>query len=246
MTSESQIQSRRQVVEALQEQLKHLKTARHPWNETVSSGSPSLDRLLPQRGFVRGTLVEWLAAEGSGAATLALIVAREACQAGRACVVMDRERKFYPPAAAALGLNLENTLLVQPKNEKDHIWAWDQALRCPGVAAVIGWTSKLPERAFRRLQLAAETGCTLGLLMRPQSARSEPSWAAVRLLVTPRASASGRRLQLELLHCRHGSQGGIVNLEIHDETGMIHEPNSLPLAAELADPATRSYSAGAS
>jgi hypothetical protein len=43
----------------------------------------------------------------------------------------------------------------------------------------------LADREFRRLQLAAETGGTLGLLVRPAQARDEPSWADLRLLVEP-------------------------------------------------------------
>src|SRR5690242_9807019 len=75
--------------------------------ETISSGSPGLDRLLPQAGWPRGSLVEWLSEEpGSGAATLALVAAREAHAAGGAVVVVDRTGTFYPPAAAAWRLDL--------------------------------------------------------------------------------------------------------------------------------------------
>ena len=47
--------------------------------------------------------MEWLSeGTGSGAATLALIAAREACRAGGVLAVLDAERSFYPPAAADL------------------------------------------------------------------------------------------------------------------------------------------------
>ena len=52
--------------------------------ESCSSGCVALDRLLPARGFRRGSLVEWCAASrGSGAATLALLAARQACRRGK-------------------------------------------------------------------------------------------------------------------------------------------------------------------
>src|SRR5438094_4205579 len=56
----------------------------------ISTGSSALDRLLPAGGLRRGTLVEYLSsAPGSGAGTLALSAAREACREGRALIVLD-------------------------------------------------------------------------------------------------------------------------------------------------------------
>ena len=63
---------------------------------------------------------------------------------------------------------------------RDELWALDQALRCPGVSAVWTWIDRLDPPAFRRLQLAAETGRTLGLLVRPASVRGRPTWSDVQ------------------------------------------------------------------
>ena len=60
-----------------------------------------------------------------------------------------------------------------------------QAARSAAVAAVLWWGGKLPERSFRRLQLACATSGSLGLLIRPHAMRHQPSWADVRLLVEP-------------------------------------------------------------
>ena len=140
----------------------------------VSSCCEALDRLLPAGGFRRGTLVEWLSnSSGSGAGTLAMLVARQAALEGGAVVVMDRHHWFYPPAAAALGVDLEHVIIVRPDTARDEIWALDQSLRCPGVAAV--WSSlgdQLDQRDFRRLQLAAEIGACC--CVRRQSAVNRP------------------------------------------------------------------------
>src|SRR5262245_34408694 len=80
----------------------------------LGAGAAGLDRLLPAGGLRPGSLVEYLAARGrGGAATLALAAARSACQDGRLLVVCDRQRRFYPPAAAAWGLDLKNVLLLR-------------------------------------------------------------------------------------------------------------------------------------
>jgi protein ImuA len=97
---------------------------------------------------------------------------------------------------------LEQLIVVRAGNAAANLWALDQALRCRAVAAVLAWPEKLDGRVFRRLQLAAEEGGGLGLLIRPDAARYDPSWADVRILVEPLPPTSlrnaRRRLRLGL------------------------------------------------
>jgi hypothetical protein len=235
---------------------------------TFSSGAAAIDRLLPGGGLQHGMLVEWLAERsGCGAATLGLLAAREACRAGGMMVVLDRAGMFYPPAAAAWGVDPARLILVRPRNPRDEIWAAVQSLRSPVVAAVWTMIDRLDSRNFRRLQLAAEAGGTLGVLVRGASARGQPSWADVRLGVA-RAEGGRRRgegkkhselfslppssfrlppLQVYLLHLRGGRAGGSGCVEIDEAAPEVrevrdvvtyHDPHPLPAVAELADPAT--------
>ena len=230
------------LVRALRRQVAQIEGARRPGDEEpISSGCPALDCLLPSGGFRRGTLVEWLeAAEGTASGTLALLTAAEACRDGGVLVVLDQRREFYPPQAVRLGIDPEHMIVVQPDGRKDSAWALDQALRCSAPAAVLGWPEKLDGRTFRRLQLAAEIGGGLGLLIRPQTARAEPSWADVRLLVEPVTSPGDAWvMNVQLLHCRGARSGGSIRVEIDDETSAVH-----PLA-QLAPGPAESRAAGA-
>jgi hypothetical protein len=112
-----------------------------------------------------------------------LLAAREACRDGGTLVVIDRQQIFYPPAAAPWGIDLDRLIMVRPRSARDELWAVVQSLRSPAVAAVWGMIDRLDSRAFRRLQLAAQAGRTLGLFLRPPSARGQPSWADVRLMI---------------------------------------------------------------
>jgi hypothetical protein len=172
----------------------------------LSTGLAAIDRLLPGGGLARGLLVEWVGSvndearmtndEGkqfshssfvirhssfSSATTLSLLAAREACREGGLLVVVDRQRTFYPPAASAWGVDLDRLIVVRPTSARDQLWAAVESLRSPAVVAV--WTAieQIDDRAFRRLQLAAHAGRTLGVLVRPASTAREPSWADVRL-----------------------------------------------------------------
>ena len=266
------VQAHQALVATLRREMARLEASSPPPDERpVSTGSPGLDRLLPAGGLRRGTLVEYLTpASGSGAGTLALTAAREACREGRAFVVLDwttlarsasegnRSGHFYPPAAAAWGIELSRMLVLRPANDADALWALDQALRCPGVGAVWAACDRLNVRNFRRLQLAAECGGTLGLLLRPARHRGQPTWADVQWLVSPKSKVQSPRskakrfstldfrpwtLDVELTRCRGAPGGQVVLLELDEAAGIWREvpdeaTHSLSLPARLADPAS--------
>jgi protein ImuA len=156
-------------------------------------------------------------------------------------MVLDRTGEFYPLAAAAQGIEPARLIVVHPGIKADHTWALDQALRCPAVAAVVAWPEspdgKLDGHTFRRLQLAVEQGGGLGLLVRPESVRGQPSWADVRLLVEPLPSTAPygrpRRMRVVLLRCRGGRGEQTVEVEID------HETHSLSFNPEPTATATR-------
>jgi hypothetical protein len=177
----------RGLVAALRRQVERLEKPQPLEDDRLlSTGSPALDALLPGGGLRRGSLVEYLSpSAGSGTGMLALCASREACAGGRALVVIDRRRTFYPPAAIAWGIDLTSLLILQPTDDAAELWAIDQALRCPGVGAVYAPCGALDVRDFRRLQLAAEAGGTLGILLRPARLRGQPSWADVQWQIGP-------------------------------------------------------------
>jgi hypothetical protein len=109
------------------------------------------------------------------------------CAGDRVLVVLDcedgRDRHFYPPAAQALGVDVSRMVVLRPRNVQDAIWGMDQVLRCRRVGSVWGCWDRLDSRVFRRLQLAAEEGEALGMVVRPGGRRDEPSWAHLRILV---------------------------------------------------------------
>lgn len=202
---------------------------------SISSGCAALDRILAGDGLCRAAITEYVADMGSGATVLSLIAAREACRDGGALVVIDQKRQFHPPAAANVGIDLANTIFVQPRTRGDELWALNQALRCQGVGAVLSWPDRLDDRAFRALQLAAEAGETVGLFVRPTSVRGRPAWSAIRLLVEALPATNfKRRMRVEVLRCRNGRAGKYVEMELDDETGSLQESRPLSLAAELA------------
>ena len=184
------------VVHQLRAKIRQVETAsRINDGSMVTNGCAAIDRLLPERGYPRGTLVQWITGGGHGADFLSLRVAQQACAEGGALVVVDPLNQFFPPAAAAIGINLDNLIVLrtgqldlsrisnETASHNDLLWAVDQSLRCSAVAAVWGYLTEINERWFRRFQLSAESSGCLGLFVQPPRAGKRPSWAEVQWLV---------------------------------------------------------------
>ena len=207
------------------EQLQQLRKRLHdcssgnpPLGTTVlSSGFLELDAILPGGGFLPGQLVEWLSeGEGSGAGALALQAAWQATSLGGILAVLDRAQLFFPPAASALGMNLEKLVLLRSRSAREEFWALDQVLRSPEVSAAWISLGHCDDRQFRRLQLSAEQGGTLGCLVRSARMLGQPSWAHLQLLVKPvplpgpaplQNSGQHRQLEITVIRCQGGAQG---------------------------------------
>lgn len=220
--------------------------------ETESSRSAEgLSRLLPDAVSLRGGLIEWLSDQhGAGSLTLAILAAQPAL-ANDLWVFVDGAGQWHAPGFVPLSLDLQRIVFVKPERPSDMLWAVEQALRTRGVGAVVCEIDRLAPAAFRRLQLAAEIGGGLGILLRPERARHQPSWAECRLLIRPLATAGSangsqprRRLLVELLRAKGsgwnpnlrtrgiGSESLIV--ELNDADGRMCVASELAVATPAA------------
>jgi protein ImuA len=194
------------------------------------------DGRSPDLGLRPGGTVEWLAATpGAGAVTSAMLMMSQLSHGHKVLAIVDSERECYAPALAGWDIDPGRTLLVRPAARQEACWAIEQCLRCPGVAATCAWLDRrIPMRVHRRWQLAAEAGGGVGFFFRPASARREPAWADLRLMVTPRPGGQGeaRRVRIDVLYRRGGLGGAARTWEIDHAAGAVR------LVPEVADPTT--------
>lgn len=104
----------------------------------------------------------------------------------------------YGPALAARGLPMPQWLWVPGGDAAARLWAIEQALRCPAVAAVVAWLPqdrRVGVPALRRLQLAAAQGRQGLFVLRPEAEAQASSPAPLRLHL---AHAPGDPLQLQV------------------------------------------------
>lgn len=190
-------------ISQLRSQIRAVETHRNVHDEDrVQSQCVAIDCLLPQSSYTRGTLSDWIAPAGCAADFLSLSVAQAACENGGALVVIDPDRQFFAPAAAAMGINMNNVIVLRgaekpaghiQATEQDLLWAIDQSLRCSAVAAVWGPLPKIDDRWQRRFQLSAESSGAMGLFVRPLSVARQPSWSEVQWLVSPGTVSRSKR-----------------------------------------------------
>ena len=215
-------------------------------DRTFATGLDAIDHLAPSNAFARGTIHELLFAPAHGEPRFFATVLAQHASTGRQkqrCLPIiwsDPRGELYPPALAAMGIDLKQLYLLHPPSPADETWAIAECLRCKGVGAVVAAPQFLSRVEARRLQLAAETGGCVGLLLRPAGKRSMHYAATTRWLVAPaRGERSVQRWRIQLLHGHGGRVGETVFLECDRET------HSVRATTQLADrPAATTTAAG--
>ena len=219
---------------------------------TFSTGLPALDALAPGGALRRGAVHEILSEPADGSPLFFAAVLARACGAGfqpafleqaksrqdacttstSALVWCDPEHRLYPPALAAQGIDLDRLFILQPKTPAEQTWAVAECLKCRGVAAVVAEMKpgqRLSRLEARRLQLSAERGGGVGLLLRPWGNRlSAEHAAATRWLVRPApGERTVQRWTVQLVHGHGGRVGGVVILEHSRETNRVRAVEKL-------------------
>jgi protein ImuA len=117
----------------------------------------------------------------------------------------------YGPGIARLGLPPDRLILVEAAKPAELLWAMEECARTKGLAAVVSDGVSPDLTASRRLQLAAEAGGGLVLLL-ATGRQSAPSTALTRWFIgsapsQPEADGPGRPCwKIELWRCRGGGR----------------------------------------
>lgn len=155
----------------------------------------------------------------------------------------------FGPGFARFGLDPAKLLIVRARRPEEALWAFEEGLRCTGLAAVLavirGAPKALDLTASRRLALRAGTGGVTGLLLR-QAGTPEPGAASTRWRISSLpagtmdgfAEGVGRpAFRAELEKNRLGPVGSF-DLEWHHDRGSFA---TAAAADSVARPAIPSY-----
>ena len=213
-------------------------------------GLPAIDAHLPQGGLVPGALHEVAPKVGGDtAATFGFVAALLGRMPQGPVLLIASSRGLirgsrpHGHGLSGVGLDPARVILVDTANEKQALWAMEEALRSAAPAAVAGTIERLDLKTSQRLHLAAgDSGIPL-VLLRPAGEMGS-SVAVTRWRIAAVAAARDRfglierwRWHVRLERCRNGKPGEwLVEFD--------HVAHRFSLAAALADPAL-SYRASA-
>jgi hypothetical protein len=163
------------------------------------TGHAALDAVLPMAGWPEASMTELLLpVPGIGELRLMWPALARLSQAGERIVLIAPPCIPYAPAWQAAGVDLRQLQVVQAPQLRDALWAAEQCLRSGSCGAVLCWPQLAEEKALRRLQVAAESGQTLGFACRPLQAVRNASPVALRIAIDSQPA------QLRVIKCRGG------------------------------------------
>jgi protein ImuA len=207
-----------------------------------------IEGVLPGGGLARGALHELCGApERASASGFAATLLGRLAVDDHVVWISPRD-DLYGPGLLEFGLDPARLIVVRTRGRDARLWALEEALRSPGLAAALAEVDRLSLTQSRRLQLAAEAKGVTGFLIRPPAAQQIPSAAFTRWRIEALAGAGegglpGRGLgapcwQVELFRCRGGRPG---SWRVAWHAGDWHEvADPVALAAEPVDrPAAR-------
>jgi protein ImuA len=212
-------------------------------------GLDSIDRRLAAGGLAVAALHE-IAGEspGLGDDAAATLFAASIAARGEGTVLWALARRdLFAPGLAQAGLVPERLLYAECRRDEEVLAVMEEGLRHGGLAAVVGEIGRAAMAATRRLQLAAEEGGTMALMLRRWRRSGDdplglPSAAVTRWRLACAPSAPlpvpgvGRaRWRLSLARQRGGEPFELL-VEAPDEKARLA---LAPGAEHRADPALR-------
>ncbi len=185
----------------------------HSTAQLDSTGFKELDAEL-QGGFPKQGVVDIDSPVGIGELRLLLpnLHARQQSN-GRLLVFIAPSMRINSEMLAEYGFNLQQVLVIHPDSPKEALWCAEQCLKSGCCQAVLLWHQAIEIHQVKRLQLAAEQGDALHVLLRQnkQVSLSLPVSLGMRLRAHPQG------LNIEITKRKGGWPGRPFNLDMNQQ-----------------------------
>ena len=210
-------------------------------SNVVDVGLGTIEKSFPDARFPLGAVHEFFCTCAEQAAATEGFVSgilSSLMRGGRVSLWITSSRTVFPPALKNFGIQPDRIIFIYLQKEKDILWAMEEALRCEGLAAVVGEIQELGFTASRRLQLAVEQSRVTGFIIR-RNPKNLTTACVTRWRITsiPSVLADNipgvgfSRWKVELLKVRNGRTG---NWELEWTAGKFRQIINVPLSIEEA------------
>lgn len=169
---------------------------------------------FPNAIFPLGAIHEFIAEDIAATGGFVAGIVSSLMQNEGASVWVSASRTIFPPALRLFGISPEKIAFIDLKKERDVLWGIEEALKCNGLAAVVGEVKDLSFTTSRRLQLAVEQSQVTGFILRhPRQLNTTACITRWKITSLPSEATGGMpgigypRWNVELLKVRNGKPG---------------------------------------
>jgi protein ImuA len=216
-TRSGMAQSKQDIIAQLQKSILPLQGFKYSAQNT-SVGLGPIEKAFPDYSFPLGAVHEFICADTESAAATGGFIAgilSSLMRKNGVSLWISSSQKIFAPSLKCFGIQPEKLIFINVKKERDVLWCVEEALKCEGVAAVIGEMKDLDFNVSRRFQLAVEQSRVTGFLIRNNPRQLNTTACIARWQVTSLPSISHEampgisfpRWNVELLKVRNGKPG---------------------------------------
>lgn len=212
-------ESKMDMINQLRKDILLLEGFKPPTARAVSvMGLGPVEAAFPNGVFPIGTVHEFLGTETEQAAACSGFMSAllgKLMQNEGVGVWISTSRKLFPPALKAFGIEPDRVIFVDLQKERDVLWVMEEALKCEGLAAVIGEVREISFAQSRRLQLAVESSRVTGFILRTDARKLSTTACTARWQISALPSHQENQMpgvgfprwNVELLKIRNGNPG---------------------------------------
>ena len=205
------------IIQTLQREILPLQGFKQYNAARVDMGFKPLEHAFPNNTFPTGAIHEFMGATTEDIAATSGFIAgllSRLMQQGSPCLWIGA-MSVFPCALPFFNVQPDKIIFLKIKQQKNILWAMEEALKCDRLAAVVGEISNLDLTQSRRLQLAVEQSSVTGLVIRQnkQFLTNTACIARWRITSMPSGLEEGLpgvgfpRWNVELLKVRNGKPG---------------------------------------
>ena len=182
-----------------------------------STGYKNLDNILPNRGWPAKGLIEVINQNhGVGELQLLIPLMLSVIKLRKWILWVCPPHTVYAPALQQAGIDTNQILIVDKAIScKDALWSIEEALRNKSCGLVLTWQTWLTTKVLRRLQLAAETGGTLGFIFRRRDNKHSPSNIRLRIKNTTPGFHDFDEASIAVIKARGGTQTQCTSINLY-------------------------------
>ncbi|HJS55925.1 MAG TPA: hypothetical protein VJ765_15345 [Chitinophagaceae bacterium] len=211
------LSAKQDIIDQLKKHILFLQGLEPPHDHSIKIRLGPIDESFPAGNFPLAVIHEFITGgEEDLSATKGFIshLLSELINRKGICIWIN-SKTIFPPALRSFGVDPDKVVFINVKKEKEILWVMEEALKCEGLAGVVGELKEINFTESRRLQLAVEKSRVTGFIIRDEPRSIGINACVSRWKISPLASGSANNLpgigfprwNIELLKIRNGKPG---------------------------------------